>query len=143
MWSVPCFLREPAKVALSKRVTAGKKNDQQVGKLRLYVLVVKYLFKRYATDVFIAEAKATITNYEHPVGITTVQYYQARYDRALRCGMIYNEARLKAIFIKGLHAFICYSVGIYCGANYKATIQNLVRHTTSLLKLRENTGALT
>lgn len=65
-----------------------------------------------------------------------------RFEEAPRCSREHNELRLKAIFIEKLHPSIRYSLRTFCGGNKDSSLHNLARHTTSLVKLREDTGAL-
>lgn len=46
-----------------------------------------------------------------------------------------------AIFIEGLHPFTLYSFRTHWKASQNATLHDLMRHVTSLVRIREDTGA--
>lgn len=75
--------------------------------------------------------------------MSAVEYYEGLLEKALRCGMVYNEPRLMVIFIEGPHPSIHDYMCVYCGANQNGTLHNLEQYTTSLVRLRENTGTTT
>lgn len=50
---------------------------------------------------------------------------------------VYDESRLKELFIEGLHHLILFSMRNHWRANKRSTLQNLARYATSLFKLPE------
>lgn len=144
MWLFSRFIREPAKVVLSHPVTAGNKKDQkQEAELTTYCKAVKYLLKTYATNDVISEADAEITNFKQPTGMTAVCHCEVLWEKALGCGRVYDEPRLKAIFIEGTHSSIRNLMRTYWGAHKETTLHNLALHVTLLVKLPEDTITLT
>lgn len=138
-WLFPHFVTEPAKAALPHRMTADKRNHQQGDKLTTYCQVINYLLETFATDNIIAEAESDITSFEKPVGTTGTRHFEILFEKALRCGVVYNEPRLKEIFIESLRSSICYSTRKYWGAHKGAKLHSLARYATNHVKLQENT----
>lgn len=60
---------------------------------------------------------------------------QKRCEEALCCGRVFEEARIKRVFIKRLHESVGLSMMTYCMAHENATRQNLTRYAASLTKL--------
>lgn len=61
----------------------------------------------YVTGDVIAKAGAEVANLKEPVLMTAIQFSEALREDVFRCRGIYNEPRLKEIFIEGLHSSIC------------------------------------
>lgn len=74
MWLFPHCILVPAIAALSDRVTANKKNNQQKCKLTKYCHMVSYLLETYVTDDVFTEAEAKIAHFKKPAGKTAVYY---------------------------------------------------------------------
>lgn len=54
----------------------------------------------YATDNVIAEAKAEIMSVHQPKNMSAIKYIELLWEEALRCGRVYDELRLKGVFIE-------------------------------------------
>lgn len=137
MWLFQYFIKEPAKAPLMHRVCLTDKDSQQKGKLTTYCQVVNYLLVTYATDDEIAKAEAGIMQFKKPERMSATLFSELLWEKALRCGRVYNDARLKALFIEGLHTSIRLSMRLYWAANKDATLHDLARHATSLSKFQE------
>lgn len=98
-------------------------NAHEAGKLKGYCQVVNYLLETYATDDVVAEDEADITNYEHPKSMSAMQYLQAMWKEALRCGQVYSDSRLKRVLIEGVHHSTGFSLKNDWAANQEATLQ--------------------
>lgn len=73
VWWLLRFIREPAKATLLQWVTAGKKKNQQEGKLTTDWQVDSYWLKTYATEKVIFKAEAEIKSLKKPAGMTATR----------------------------------------------------------------------
>jgi len=138
MWLFQYFVKKTTKAAIVARTTAGSTGDGKTpgSHLTNYPAVVQFLLKTYATDEVIAEADAEINRYRQPDRMSPPDYAHNLWTKALRCGTVYDEDRLKGIFIEGLHESICQSVRNYWSKNGDADLQELARHAKSMANIR-------
>lgn len=66
-----------------------------------------------------ADAEAEITNFEQPEGTSAVSSLEVLWKKALRCGRVYNDSRLKGVFINRQRESIRLSMRTNCGAHKK------------------------
>lgn len=57
------------------------------------------LLAGYATSNKTAEADAEITNFQQSEHTLAARYLEALWEKSLRCGLVYEETRLEAVFI--------------------------------------------
>lgn len=79
------LIQEPVKEALSHQLTADEMNRKQVGMQTTYCEIVSFLLSMYATADVITEAEAEFTDFNQPVGMPAVQYFEALWKMALTC----------------------------------------------------------
>lgn len=114
MWLFQQFIKDPAKAALAHRVRAKKEiSAQEEGKLTRYCQVVNYLVGNYASDDAISGVDAEVTNFKQPEKMSVERFSEVLWEKALRCGPLYDESSLKGVFIEGLNESICFSMGTY------------------------------
>lgn len=70
---------------------SSSSRTHQEGKLASYCQAVNYLLATNATDNVIAEDDLEIMNFRQPAGLSAVEYVQALWTEALRCGLVYDE----------------------------------------------------
>lgn len=70
--------------------------------LRTYGDVVNFLLQKYATDEVIAEAYNDVVNFRQSSATTKKTYSRMLWDKALRCGTVFSDRRLKSLSIDGL-----------------------------------------
>lgn len=70
--------------------------------------------------------------------MTAVRYIEALWEKVLRFVMVYNEQRLKCIFLEGLRSCTCYSMSTCWGAHKKGTLHSVSHHAASLVKISES-----
>lgn len=122
---------DPAEAVLAYRVCATKEDDpQQEGELTSHCHLVSYELATYATKDFIEEAEAVITTFKQPGRISPVRYSEVIWEKALRCGRVYDVSRLKGLFIKEVHKSFVFqwkSTGMHTKMHLYRTYQD-IRH---------------
>lgn len=115
MWLFPFFVQKPANTAMTARLSLVKKSHKRRSeeKLTSYCAVVNHILGEYASDGIIAETVHDIANTRQPSGSTTGDYVHILWAKALRCGRVYNEARLKSIFVEGVDLSLRHSLRAY------------------------------
>jgi len=138
MWLFQFFVKKTAKAALSARTTtvSASGGKTKASQLTSYPAVVQFLLRTYATDEVIAEADAEISRYRQPDRMSPQDYAHNLWTKALKCGTVHDEDRLKGIFIEGLHESIRQSVRNYWSKNGDADLQELARHAKSMANIR-------
>ena len=137
MWLLPHFMKKPADVSLNSRLRLYDKDHTAVeGILTTYPAVINYLLSEYAADEVIAEAVSDINNLKQKDKQTAAAYADALLTRAYRCGRVYNESRLRGIFVEGVHDSLQQSMREYWGRQKNATLTQLARHADSLRQLQ-------
>lgn len=122
----PKIFKEPARAALAHRMgTSVEGNFYEEGKLTSYCQLVNYVLEAYASSDVIAEAEGDITNYKQPENMSAVRYSQAFLEKALLCGQVYSESKLKGFFKEERYNSIGFSMRNFFGANQEASLQNL------------------
>lgn len=84
----------------------------------------------------IAEAEVAINQFRLGDRVSPPEYSQELWSKNLKCGTVYDEVRLKVIFIEGLQESILQMFHNYWGNNPEAYLQELARHTKSIASLR-------
>lgn len=96
--------------------------------------MANYLLEMYATDDVITDAEVNKTSFKQPDSKTSGHYTEALWEKAVGCGMVYKESRLKRICIDDIITSICYSIRTFRGGHREATIHSLVHHATNLVE---------
>lgn len=74
--------------------------------------------------------------------MSITRYLQYLLEKAIRCGLIIDEVRLKSSFIEGLHYLVNFCMKTYWGAHKDEIFQNLARYAISLLKLKKRSNSI-
>ena len=136
VWLFSAYMKEPAKAALTMRIESNvKKSKPSKGQLRTYSEIVNYLLKTYASDDVIAEAEEGLRHFVQAPGMTELDFATKLTLKVLRCGHVYNEAKMIGFFIEGLNESIRSSVRSYWGENPAADLSTLARKAASIAKL--------
>lgn len=105
-------MKDPARAALASIGFATKKDDpEQEGKWTTHCQVSNYLPATYAPNEVIAEGEADIANFKPPKAVSAVHYSGVLCEKALNCGSVYDDSRLKGLFIGGLHESVRFQRG--------------------------------
>lgn len=99
---------------------------EQFEMLRTYRRVVKFLLRAYATDK-VAEAHNDVTIFQHVPNMTKVFYASLLCNKALQCGSVFSDRRLKSPFVERLHLSTCAQVRSYL-APTSAAYQSVARY---------------
>lgn len=102
--------------------------------------MVNYLKQSYATEYSITEAKTEKADFKQPTKMTAACCSEALHEKALRFGSLYDELRLKVIFIDHLQPSVLYYMRSYWRVRKEATLHSLKRHATLLVILRRGRG---
>lgn len=138
IWLFQHLMKDPVKAALAHGVSATNEDDpQQEGNFTTYCQVVKYLLANYPTDDFMAETEVDMANFKQPEGMFSVPYSQVLLEKALHCGHLYDELRLKEVFVEGLHDSIRFLIRPYWSAHKDVNLENLAPYETSQPRLQE------
>lgn len=117
------FMEDLDKATFSYRMSPIESNTaHKEGILTTYCSVVNYPLKTYATDDFIAGAESEITNFKQSENMSALHHSEKLWDKALRCGKVYEDARLKGAFTEALHHSIYFSMRTYGNTNKGATL---------------------
>lgn len=138
MWLFSHFMKKPAQAALSVRMSATEdSNTHKEETLTTYCQPVSYLLSTYETYDVLVEPRVHIMNYKQPGNFFVTPYSETICEKAPRSRRVYIELRLKSVFIGGLHPSIILSKETYLVSSKRATLQNLARDATLLLKLQQ------
>lgn len=108
------FMNDRAKVAFAHPVCTTENDDlQSERKLTTFCQVVNYLLATYAIEKVIAKEGAKITNFKQTKQLSAVRYLEALWEKALHCARVYEEARIKGVFIKVMHESLRFSMRTY------------------------------
>lgn len=132
LWLFQYFLRDPAKASLTARLGRPHERGSKAGKLTSYCQVVNHLLRTFATDDIIAEAEADLTRCVQTDKMTEAQFEALLWKKALRCGSVFPETRLRSLFIEGLNATIRQIVRGEWARHPDADLGTLQRYATSM-----------
>lgn len=110
--------------------------EKKEGTLTTYCDVASFLLETYSTDIGIAEIDAEILRSTHPSNMTSTEYTEALWKKALPCHCVYDEYMLKGMFIEGLIWSIRRTMWSYWSSEKDASIHDLARHLVSLTNLQ-------
>lgn len=140
MWLFPHFMKKPASSSLSARLSSRKSKSSGLHDERLssYVEVVNFMLATYATDDVIARAVKTLENYKQLPGMAPTDFAKRLYTKALRCGMVYEEKRVKSLFVEGLEDAVCDNVRLYWSRNPSEPLTQLARYADTVTKIADS-----
>ena len=102
--------------------------------------VVNYLLRTYATDEVISREDTKLHRFSQPDGMNETDYAHVRWENVLRFGSVYDEAKLKALFIEGLRESIRDNVRNYWSANEHLDLSQLARYASSMSRIGTTRG---
>lgn len=105
-----------------------------------YCEVVQYLIRTYASDDIIAQAEAELVNFRQPSNMNEETYAAALWEKALRCRPVYSEAKLKGLYIEGVHDAIRLNVRSHWATNSTADSNAIARYAASVATLTKSKG---
>lgn len=121
MWLFHFFILKLASSIISARTSLRcLSKTSLVGAFYSYCDILNYSLATYATDYFITVND--FTNCTQPHKETSFSYAQALGDKSLGCSTVYDEARLKGIFIEGLPELIRSSMRHHCSSNWSSSM---------------------
>lgn len=69
--------------------------------------------------------------------VSAAFYAKRLYTKALRCGIVYEEKRVKLLFVKGLDESACDNLRVYLGQHPGAPLTELARCTDTLIMIAD------
>lgn len=104
LWLSQDPMNDPAKATLARCGCATESSDsQKKRKLNTCCQVVKYLLATHATDDEISETDCEVANFKQPEHRSAVSYTELFWEKAIHCGCIYEETRVKGAIIERQH----------------------------------------
>ena len=100
--------------------------------LRTYPQVVNVLLRTYATDEVISEAVGDVTSFRQSSNMTEEVYSNHLWDKALRCGTVFSDRRLKSLFVEGLLPATCAQVRNYLATHPDVDYQSVARYAQAI-----------
>lgn len=83
----------------------------------------------------------TVVICKQPENMSSFNYSELLWEKAIRCVRACEEARLKSAFTQEQHQSFRLCMRTYWRAHTDPTIQNFVRYTISLYKLQKNSSS--
>lgn len=116
-----------------------KDNDtHREGTLTAYCQAVNYLLGTCAGNNIIARSDTYIMKYKQPENISAAWHSESLWEKALRCGWVYDESSLKGLSIEKLLHSIRIYMRNHCCTNKRTIIPNLALYVTCLFKLSKS-----
>ena len=100
--------------------------------LETYAEVVNLLLRTYATDEVISEAVGDVTSFRQSANMTEELYSNQLWDKALRCGTVFSDRRLKSLFVEGLLPATCAQVRNYLATHPGVEYQAMARYAQAI-----------
>lgn len=100
--------------------------------LSIYAEVKHFLLRSYATDDNIADAHNEVVSYKHSQSQKETEYSNRLYKKALRCGRVFSQHRLKSEFVEGVPANIRQTTRQFKSNNASCDLTKLARHACSM-----------
>lgn len=112
MWLLSQFVKKPASSSHSDRLFFRKSNlaclrDE---KQSSYVKIVNVFLLTYAIDDITTRAMKYLECYKPAAGMPPTEFVKKLYTRALRHGLVYEENRVKSLFVEALEDAVCDNV---------------------------------
>ena len=93
-----------------------------------YAEVVNFLLRTYATDEVFSKAVGDVTSFCQSSNMTEEVYSNQLWDKALRCGTVFSDRRLKFLFVEGLLPATCAQVRNYLATRPSVDYQAVARY---------------
>lgn len=136
----PHAMKKPASSSLFAGLYCRKSNASVLhdGRLSCDAEVVNLILVTYATYDAIAIAVKYLEFYKQASSMTPTEFAKKMYTKALRCGPVYEEMRLKLLFVHGLGDAVYDSVRLYRSQNLSEPLTLLVRYADNVTKIADN-----
>ena len=130
LWCFQFFLTGSALARVQSRLLgeSGAVDGHRDEVLSSYPEVVNYLLRTYATDEIIAEAYSEVTNYIQSTGMSEMEYGDRLWRKALRCGNVFSDDRLKSLYAEGLLPAIRVQVRHHLTTHPRLSFMELTRY---------------
>ena len=94
--------------------------------------IVSFLLRTYATDEVISEAVGDVTSFRQISNMTEEVYSNQLWDKALRCGTVFSDRRLRSPFVEGLLPATCAQVRNYLATHPGVDYQAVARYVQAI-----------
>ena len=134
VWCFQFYLTGQAHALLQSRLHGNTMavDAEQRELLETYPEVVNYLLRTYATDEVISEAVGDVTSFRQSSNMTEEVYSNHLWDKALRCGTVFSDRRLKSLFVEGLLPATCAQVRNYLASHPSVDYQAVARFAQAI-----------
>lgn len=134
IWLFQFFLEGQAQAMLQSRLVGSSMaiDAKHRELLTSYPQVVNFLIRNYATDEVIAEAYNEVINCKQAATMTELRYSQLLWDKALRCGTVFSDLRLKSLFADGVSEVIRAQVRNHLASHTSLDYHALVRYAQAI-----------
>lgn len=99
--------------------------------LRTYLEVVSFILTIDATEEVIADTYADVNNYSQFSGMSETGFAQKPRNKALRCGNLFSDRRLKSIFVQNVLPAILLKVRNYLTSHPHIGLNGISRYAES------------
>lgn len=103
----------------------------------VFVKVFNYFLVTYVTDEIIAQAIKQLKYFKKTPGVSAALYAKVLYTKTQRYGIIYEEKRVKKLFVQGLGALICDNMCVFLEQHPCLPLTELARYADSLIKIAD------
>ena len=107
-------------------------DTEQCQLFETYAEVVNFLLRTCTTDKAISEPVGDITSLRQSSNMTEEVYINQLWDRALRCGTVLSDGRLKSLFVEGLLPATCAQVRNYPATHLGVDHQAVARYAQAI-----------
>ena len=134
VWCFQLYLTGQAHALLQSRLmgNAMAVDAEQRDMLESYEEVVNFLLRTYATDETIAEAYTEVVSFRQSSNMTEEAYRNQLWDKALRCGTVFSDRRLKSLYVEGLLPATCDQVRNYLATDATVDYQAVARYAQAI-----------
>ena len=134
VWCFQFYLTGQAHALLQSRLHGNTMavDAEQRELLETYAEVVNFLLRTYATDEVISEAVGDVTSFRQSSNMTEEAYSNQLWDKALRCGTVFSDRRLKSLFVEGLLPATCAQVRNYLATHAGVDYQAVARYAQAI-----------
>ena len=134
LWCFQFFMTGTAMAKVQTRIVGESRVADARGDevLSSYPEVVNYLLRTYATNEVIAEAYAEVTNFLQSSRMSETEYGDRLWEKALRCGNVFSDSRLKLLFAEGLLPAIRTQMRHHLMTHPRIAFTELTRYTEGM-----------
>ena len=134
LWCFQFFVNGTALAKVQTRTVgeSGVADARRDEVLSPYLEVVNYVLRTYVTNEVIAEAYAEDTNWIQSSGMSEAECGDSRWRKALRCGNVFSDSRLKSLFAEGPLPAIRTQVRHHLTTHPRITLTELTRYTEGM-----------